>query len=200
MGLTIHCSLFHVLSNWFKRLASFCVNQSNHRRRVSLKTNKKHIQNYKLLQICRACSRNCNLRNSRELKQQWRQQLRKRHLKNKFNIPPRSIRQVLSNLSGVEIIKNVLKYRKRKRKSLSCVHLLHKTWNKALSRRSRAVTAKKCTITRDARAKLLFCLFKPIAFLTIWLTPPSTLLKLPYMHGLPTLHGLYAFIWRTRIG
>ena len=123
MRLTIHCSLFHVFSNWFKRLASFCANQSNHRRRVSLATNKKHIQNCKLLKICRACSRNHHMRNSRELKQQWRQQLRRRHLKNEFtllqtqfSIPPRSIRQVLSNLSGVEIIKNVLKYRKRKRK------------------------------------------------------------------------------------
>ena len=86
--------------------------------------------------ICRACSRNHHMRNSRELKQQWRQQLRKRHLKNEFtllhtsfSIPPRSIRHVLSNLSGAEIIKNVMKYRKRKRKSSSCVHLLYKTWN-----------------------------------------------------------------------
>ena len=40
---------------------------------------------------------------------------------------------------------------------LSCVHVLHKTWNKLSSRRSRAVTAKKCTKKRDARAELLFC-------------------------------------------
>ena len=44
----------------------------------------------------------------------------------------------------------------------------------AFSRRSRAVTAKKCTTKkRDPRAKLLFCQSKPIAFL------PSSLLKLP---------------------
>ena len=33
------------------------------------------------------------------------------------------------------------------------------------SRRSRAVTAKKCTKKRDARAELLFFLIKPVAFL-----------------------------------
>ena len=30
---------------------------------------------------------------------------------------------------------------------------------------SRAVTARKCTKKRDARAKLLFCLIKPLLFL-----------------------------------
>ena len=33
----------------------------------------------------------------------------------------------------------------------------HKTWNLAVSRRSRVVTAKKCTKKCDARAKLLCC-------------------------------------------
>ena len=47
-------------------------------------------------------------------------------------------------------------FRKRKRKSLSCVHVLQKTWNLAFLHRCRAVTAKKCTKKRDARAKLLF--------------------------------------------
>ena len=41
------------------------------------------------------------------------------------------------------------------------------------------MTAKKCTKTRDARAKLLFCQSKPIAFLPCALTSPSLLLKLP---------------------
>ena len=35
--------------------------------------------------ICRACNRNCHLRNSRELKKQWWQQLRKRHLKKRIH-------------------------------------------------------------------------------------------------------------------
>ena len=42
----------------------------------------------------------------------------------------------------------VSKFRKRKRKSLACVHVLKKTCS--------AVTAKKCTKKRDARAELLF--------------------------------------------
>ena len=49
-------------------------------------------------------------------------------------------------------LKTVSKFRKRKRKSLYRVFALH---NRALSCRSRAVTAKKCTKKRDARAKLL---------------------------------------------
>ena len=40
--------------------------------------------------------------------------------------------------------------------SLSCVQVLHKTWNSAVSRRCRALTATKCTQKRAARAKLLF--------------------------------------------
>ena len=41
------------------------------------------------------------------------------------------------------------------------------------------MTAKKCTTKHDARAKLLFCQSKPIAFLPLSLTSPSSLLKLP---------------------
>ena len=37
--------------------------------------------------------------------------------------------------------------------------------NWGVSRRSRALTAKKCTRKRHALAKLLFCQSKPIAFL-----------------------------------
>ena len=47
-----------------------------------------------------------------------------------------------------------------------------------LSRRGRAVTAKKCTKKRDARAKLLFCRSKPIAFLLFSLTSPLSLSSL----------------------
>ena len=41
------------------------------------------------------------------------------------------------------------------------------------------MTAKKCTKKRDARAKLLFCYYKPIAYLLFQLPSPSSLLKLP---------------------
>ena len=63
---------------------------------------------------------------------------------------------MLPKFSGVEFWKTASKFRKRKRKSLSCVHVLDKTWNWAFSRRSRAVRAKKCTKKHDARAELLF--------------------------------------------
>ena len=48
-------------------------------------------------------------------------------------------------------LKTVSKFRKTKRKSLYCVFALH---NRALSCRSRVVTAKKCTKKPDALAKL----------------------------------------------
>ena len=61
----------------------------------------------------------------------------------------------------------------------SCVHVLNKTRYMVFSRRSRAVTVEKCTKKRDARAKLLFCQFQPIAFLPFSLTSRSSLLKFP---------------------
>ena len=43
---------------------------------------------------------------------------------------------------------------------------------------SRRVTAKKCTKKCDARAKLLFCQSKPLAFLPFSLISPSFSLRL----------------------
>ena len=69
--------------------------------------------------------------------------------------------------------------RNEKEKLLSCVLVLDKTRNYAVSRRSRATKAKKCTKKRDARAKLFFRQSKPILFLPFLLPSPSSLLKLP---------------------
>ena len=41
------------------------------------------------------------------------------------------------------------------------------------------MTAEKCTKKGDARAKLLFCQSKPIAFVPFSLPSPSSLVKLP---------------------
>ena len=49
------------------------------------------------------------------------------------------------------------------------------------TRRSRAVTAKKCTKKRDARAKLL--VIKPIAFLAFSLLSSSSDLNIPICLG-----------------
>ena len=38
------------------------------------------------------------------------------------------IRQMWANFLGVEIYRTVSQFRKRKRKSLSGIHVLHKTW------------------------------------------------------------------------
>ena len=136
--------------------------------------------------------------------------VRKRQLKSEF-----ALRQTLSRLFHLgQFFKcwqlfrklssksTVSEFKKRKRKSLSsCVQVLHKTWICAFSRRSRVVTAKKCTKKRDARVKLLFCQFKPIAFLRLSLTSPSSLPKLPINiskdnHGTPYWYIVSpAFIW-----
>ena len=76
------------------------------------------------------------------------------------------------------------KFRKRKRKLSSCVR--SSSTKREIRRfhvvRSRATTAKKCTKKSDARAKLLFCQSKPIAFLPFLLPSLSSLLKLPNMN------------------
>ena len=63
------------------------------------------------------------------------------------HIPSRSIiDQMLAIFSGVEFLKTVSKFRKRKRKSFCCVHVFHKTGKyEAFSHRSCAVKAKKYT-------------------------------------------------------
>ena len=115
------------------------------------------------------CQSSQSLLNSyiRELKRWWRWRLQKCRLKSESALP-----QTLSRLF-------LSKFRKRKRKLLPCVPILNKTGNEALSRCSRATTAKKCTKKRDARTKLLFCQSKPIAFFPLSLLSPSSLLKLP---------------------
>ena len=47
------------------------------------------------------------------------------------------------------------------------VYVLHKTRNKAFSRRSRAMTAKKCTKKRDAGAMLLFFSYSTNCFFDV---------------------------------
>ena len=58
-----------------------------------------------------------------------------------------------------------------------------------VSSRSRAVTAKKCTKKRDARAKLLLWLLNLFAFVTFSLPSPSSYLKVPINRGVRKLKG-----------
>ena len=87
--------------------------------------------------------------------------------------------KILAKLSGVESERTVFEFRKRKKKFLCCVHQLHKAgaWNWEVSSRRLATTAKKCSKKCDARAKLLFCFYEPIAF-PFSLPSPLLLLKL----------------------
>ena len=64
----------------------------------------------------------------------------------------------------------------------------------------RAVMVKKCTKKRDACTKLLFCLYKPIAFLPFSLTLASTLLKLPFIAADCTLSSVSIEPWVSRSG
>ena len=80
-------------------------------------------------------------------------------------IPTHLFCQILADPPGVEFQGTITKFRKRNKISSSLVYVLHKTWNKAFSRRSRAKTTKKCTKNWkkcDARAShfdVAYCLF-----------------------------------------
>ena len=77
-------------------------------------------------------------------------QLQKHNLKSEFHCF--KLNTLISSCSLCQMLANL---KKRKRKSLSHVLTFHKTWNKAVSHCSLAVTAKKCTKKCDAHAKLL---------------------------------------------
>ena len=106
----------------------------------------------------------------RGLKQQRRRRLRKRYSKSEvallltllclFHL----VHKCWQLFSGVQFLKTVSKFRRRKRKSWSCVPVRHKTRKLAFSCRSSAVTAKKCTKKRAARAKLLFANLNQLFF------------------------------------
>ena len=83
-------------------------------------------------------------------------------LKKWINFPFFQTSLILFNLSSVgnffwvKSERTVSRLRKWKRNFLCCAHLLHKvgTWNKEVSCRSHATTARKCTKQHDAHAKL----------------------------------------------
>ena len=60
------------------------------------------------------------------------------------------------NFPGIEFLETESKYKSRKKTWSFCVYHLHKTSREGISRRSRAVTAKKCTKKLAARSKLFF--------------------------------------------
>ena len=60
------------------------------------------------------------------------------------------------NFPGTEFLETESKYKSRKKTWSCCVYHLHKTSREGISRRSRAVTAKKWTKKLAARSKLFF--------------------------------------------
>ena len=60
------------------------------------------------------------------------------------------------NFPGTEFLETESKYKSRKKTWSFCIYHLHNTSREGISRRSRAVTAKKCTKKLAARSKLFF--------------------------------------------
>ena len=81
--------------------------------------------------------------------------------------------------SAVEFLKTVSKFRKRKARSLSCVHVLHKTWNLAFSRRIVGQWRQRNVQKSAMHEQIFFCQSKSIALSPFSLASPSSLLKLP---------------------
>ena len=94
-------------------------------------------------------------------------------------IPTHLLCQMQANSSGAEFLSTISTFIKRKKILWLLVYVLHKTWDLAFSRGSRAVTAKKYTRKRDARAKLLFCHVKLLLFL---LSRRHFIFKLPIIY------------------
>ena len=120
-----------------------------------------------------------------EFKQQGRRRLRKRPLKRRFALL-QTVSRLFHLIQFVNCWQTILDLNSkrlyqgsRKIKSFVLVNVLHKMRSLALSHRSRAVKAKKCTKKRDARAKLLFANLNLLGFLPFSLPWPTSLLQLP---------------------
>ena len=79
-------------------------------------------------------------------------------------IPTRFICQMQMKFPGVEFLKTAPKFRKRKKNSSSCVHVVHNTSHQKISRPGRAVTTKKWTTKCLVRAELLCWLLSQLLF------------------------------------
>ena len=109
---------------------------------------------------------------SRELQQRWRRRLRKRQLKSVFARVQTSSRLfhlvqfVKCGRICPELDSKRLYQSPGEAKEGRCLVLTSSknTWDSAVSRRSRAATARKCTKKSDGRAGLLFYQSKPIVF------------------------------------
>ena len=85
---------------------------------------------------------------------------------------------MLAIFSGVELLR--LYWRSVKEKETRCFvfTVLHKTWKLAFSRRSRAMTAKKCTKKAWYTCRVVYFANLNLLLLPFSLTSPSSLLKI----------------------
>ena len=67
-----------------------------------------------------------------------------------------SLCQMQATFPGVEFLRILFRFKKRKENSSSYVHVLHKTQIRKFHVVVVQWTSKKCTKKRDARAELLF--------------------------------------------
>ena len=97
------------------------------------------------------------------------------------------------NFPGIEFLETEPKFKRREVCSLRYVYALHKTSFEGISRRTRAVTAKKCTKKVCCTCKVVFLLITPIVvvfFLDVLLAVVEVFAKAPYcacVKGLETL-------------
>ena len=99
--------------------------------------------------------------NNREFKIPWWRRRRKSHLKKSDFLFFKTSRR-LSLLAYFIKCRRTLKNIQVQKRNQSFVHVLTKMWNLAISRRSRAVTAKKWNKKCTALAELLICDSKPV--------------------------------------
>ena len=127
-----------------------------------------------------------------ELKQQRRRRLRKRHSKSELS-------RCLKLYRAYSISFNSCKYRRqffrklipKSRKRKESRVLAFKSSTKRENRHFHMVVVQKCTKRRDARAKLLFCQSKPIAFLPgrfRWRRRSRCLSSLLCISGIPRIY------------
>ena len=81
-------------------------------------------------------------------------------------IPTHLLCQMQANSFGAEFLSTISKFIKRKKILSSLVYVLHKTWNYASSRGSRAVTATKYTKKVWCTCKVVVLPCQAIAFFT----------------------------------
>ena len=114
-------------------------------------------QIWQLATSCRAKVVCALLSGIRELKQKRKRRLQKRHLKSAFSLLQTALSPLFHLVFWSWIQKGCIKVQEKKRKSLSCVHVLHETVKLDISTSQLCSDSNEMYKMLDTRAKLLFC-------------------------------------------